>query len=215
VSGQDDILAGRGLATDRLARQLAFLAEVDRLKGVERRTRTIGGERRENSAEHSWHLALALLVLAEHAPPGVEILRAVRMALIHDLVEIDAGDSFVYDESAMGDKREREIAAAERLFPLLPLEQAEEMRRLWDEFEEGATPDARFAGAIDRFCGMLLNWHNAGGTWREHGVSADQVFHRNSPIGEAVPVLWACCSGWIDHAVREGWIAEKRKELQT
>ncbi|MFM7322263.1 MAG: HD domain-containing protein [Armatimonadota bacterium] len=184
---------------DRLDRQIAFLREVDRLKSVERRTRTIGGARRENSAEHSWHLALSVLVLAEHAESSrLDLGRALRMALLHDLVEIDAGDTFVYDASAMETKADRERVAAERIFGLLPPDQGNELRALWNEFEAGETPEARFASAVDRWCGVFQNVANAGGTWREHGIDADQVRARNRSISEGAPALWSRVDAWIE-----------------
>lgn len=200
---------------ERIAKQIDFLAEVDRLKSVERRTRLIGGARRENSAEHSWHLALALMVLREHAPAELDLFRVVRMALVHDIVEIDAGDSFVYDSQAMADKPERELAAADRLFALLPGEQGVELRALWDEFEAGETAEARYAAAIDRFCGMLLNWRNDGGTWREHAVDHAQIVARNQPIADGAPLVWQVGWEWIQTAEERGWIRRKDRELQT
>ena len=193
---------------DRLSRQLAFLAEADRLKHVLRMTATIGGERRENSAEHSWHFALAAFILAEHAKEPVDILKVLKIGLIHDLVEIDAGDSFVYSAEAMDGKEEREKAAAERIFGMLPEGQAVELRTLWDEFEAQNTPEAKFAGAVDRLCGMMPNYHNGGGTWKAHGVSAARVKERNAPMADGAPALWDAASGWIAEAVAKGWIAE-------
>ena len=204
-----------GDASERLRVQVEFLAAVDALKSIERRTRLIGGARRENSAEHSWHLALALLVLREHAPEGVDLARVLSMALVHDLVEIDAGDSFVYDRVAMADKRDRELAAAARIFALLPSEQGAQFRALWDEFEAGETAEARYAAAIDRFCGMLLNWRNDGGTWREHDVTASQVLARNRPIEFGAPLVWQMGWEWVNEAVANGWIRGDHDELQT
>lgn len=190
----------------RLDAQLAFLQEADRLKSVLRMTSLIGGARRENSAEHSWHFALMALTLAEHAAAEIDLCRVLRMALVHDLVEIDAGDAFVYDAAAMDGKAERERAAAQRLFGLLPPDQAADYHALWDEFEAQETPEARFAAAVDRLCGMLPNWRNDGGTWREHAVSAERVRARNAPIGDGAPRVWQTARGWIDAAVERGWI---------
>jgi len=204
-----------GEARERIAQQIEFLAEMDRLKTVERRTRLIGESRRENSAEHSWHLALALMVLREHAPAELDLFRVVAMALVHDVVEIDAGDSFVYDSQAMAGKRGRELAAADRLFSLLPDAQGTEFRALWDEFEAGETAEARYAAAIDRFCGMLLNWRNDGGTWREHNVDAAQIVARNQPIANGAPLVWQVGREWIQTAEELGWIMRKGAGLQT
>ena len=174
----------------RLQRQLAFLVEADRLKGILRQTTLCDASRAENSAEHSWHLALMAAVLAEHAPPGTDVARAMRMALVHDLVEIDAGDTFAYDPAANAGKAEREQRAATRVFGLLPPEQAAELRALWEEFEAQATPEARFANAIDRLQPLLNNHHSGGGSWKAHGVSRDQVLRRMAPIEAAMPGAW-------------------------
>ena len=179
-----------GAATDRLARQLEFLVEVDRLKGVVRRTTLCDGSRHENSAEHSWHLALAALVLAEHAEPAVDVLRAVRMLLVHDLVEIDAGDTFAYDAAANVGREAREREAAARIFGLLPAEQGAELRALWEEFELGESADARFAAAVDRMQPLLANDRSGGGSWRAHGVARAQVLRRMAPIERALPAAW-------------------------
>jgi putative hydrolases of HD superfamily len=195
--------------SSRLSQQLVFLAEADQLKRVLRRTSLIGGDRLENTAEHSWHFALMALTLAEHAPVSLDLTRVLKIALIHDLVEIDAGDSFVYDTAAMADKREREEAAAERIFGLLPGDQAREYRALWDEFEAQETPEAKFAAAVDRLCGMLPNYKNSGGSWVEHGVSAARVTERNAPIGAGAPALWEAAQGWIREAVEKGWISSE------
>ena len=191
----------------RLDRQVAFLLEVDRLKGVLRRTRVLEGERYENSAEHSWHLALCALVLAEHAPPGVDVQRALTMALVHDLVEIDAGDTFCYDPAANVDRDARERLAAERLFGLLPGEQGVELRALWEEFEVGTSPDAAFAVAMDRLQPLLLNFQSAGGSWREHAVTQDRVLTRMLPIREGAPTVWPLVLDLLDEAVRRGFLA--------
>jgi putative hydrolases of HD superfamily len=197
------------MTSERLTQQLAFLAEADQLKRILRRTSLIGGDRLENTAEHSWHFALLALTLAEYAPEPLDLPRVLKIALIHDLVEIDAGDSFVYDSAAMADKAEREEAAAERIFGLLPADQAAQYRALWDEFEAQETPEARFAAAMDRLCGMLPNYKNQGGSWVEHGVTAAQVTQRNAPIGEGAPALWEVASGWITEAVARGWIQKE------
>jgi putative hydrolase of HD superfamily len=190
----------------RLAQQIAFITEADKLKTVLRKTKLINGERLENSAEHSWHFALMALTLTEHAATGIDTYRVIRMALLHDLVEIDAGDSFVYDAAAMEGKAEREQAAADRIFGMLPADQAESFRALWDEFEEQQTPEAKFAAAIDRLCGMLPNYKNQGGSWKEHGISATRVTARNAPIADGSSTLWEMASQWIQEATERGWI---------
>ena len=192
----------------RLHRQFGFLAEIDRLKTVLRRTAVVDRSRLENSAEHSWHVSVMAMVLAEHAPKGTDIARAVRILLVHDLVEIDAGDTFAYDTAAHADKVERETAAADRLFGLLDADQGTALRALWDEFEEGRTPEARFANALDRFAGLLQNWAGGdGGTWRQHGVSRDAVLARMEPIREGAPTLWPLVERVVDDAAARGSLA--------
>lgn len=179
------------MPTSRLDQQIAFLKEIDRLKGIYRRTALIDRSRLENSAEHSWHLAMMALVLAEHAPEETDTLHAVRMLLVHDLVEIDAGDTFAFDAGAHHDKAARETAAADRLFALLPPDLETELRSLWDEFEAGETREAKYANALDRFSGLLQNWGGGdGGTWRRHNVTREAVLRRMEPIREGVPALW-------------------------
>ena len=175
-----------------LERQLAFLKEIDRLKSVVRLTPLIDHSRRENSAEHSWHLAMYALVLAEHAAGSVDVLRVVKMLLIHDIVEIDAGDVPFHVPSTHTGQAERERLAAERLFGLLPDAQAAEFRELWFEFEAAESDDAKFAKALDRFQPMLHNAATEGGTWVECEVTLDQVKSRcRPPIERGSPALWA------------------------
>ena len=181
---------GVEVAEDRLTRQLSFLIEIDRLKSVIRQTSLCDGSRRENSAEHSWHLAMMALVMAEHAGADIDVALVVKMLLVHDLVEIDAGDTFAYDAAGYVGKEERERAAAERLFGVLPSDQAAEIRALWDEFEAGETPSARYANALDRLQPLLANHHSKGGSWRAHGVSRAQVIKRMAPIERALPGVW-------------------------
>ncbi|MBM3496052.1 MAG: HD domain-containing protein [Armatimonadetes bacterium] len=164
------------------------------------------GSRKENDAEHSWHIALMAVVLQEHAPPALDVLRTVTMLLAHDLVEIDCGDTFCYDTAGMVGKHERESAAAERIFGMLPPDQASEMRALWDEFEARETPEARYANALDRLQPMLHNYATDGGAWREHGVTADRVLRRNRIIADGAPALWAYAREMIADAVSRGYL---------
>lgn len=184
--------------SDRLGRQICFLEEADHLKTVRRQSVLVDGSRRENSAEHSWHVALAALVLEEHADEPVDIARVVTLLLLHDVVEIDAGDTFLYDEAANRDKREREERAAERLFGLLPSEQRETLRNAWREFEDRSTPEARFAAAIDRLLPVLHNTHHGGALWKERGVTQERVIERNRPMAKAAPRLWR----WAESRIR-------------
>jgi putative hydrolases of HD superfamily len=174
----------------RLGRQVRFILEADKLKEVFRQTLCTQSRRRENDAEHSWHLCLAVIVLAECANERrIDVLRVLKMVIIHDLVEIDAGDTFAYDTARMADQHEREAVAADRIFGLLPRDQAAEFRGLWDEFEERKTAESRFAAAVDRFQPVLLNCSTAGAAWRRHGVTEDRVIARNTPIGEGSAAL--------------------------
>lgn len=193
---------------ERLERQLDFLLQIDALKRVERMTKITGGSRRENSAEHSWHLALLAAVLAEHAAEPIELPKVMTMLLLHDLVEIDAGDTFAYDDTGHESKEEREQAAAARLYGLLPADQAERFRTLWDEFERGDTAEARFALAIDRLHPVLMNHANGGGPWIEHGISRARVEARNSVIGERAPSLWAAALRRLDELDAAGAFPE-------
>lgn len=194
--------------TDRLAKQIQFLREIDGLKTVLRMTSVADRSRRENSAEHSWHIATMAVTLAEHAPDGVQIGRVVRMLLVHDIVEVDAGDTFAFDVAANHDKADRERAAADRLFGLLPGDIGITFRAWWDEFEAGQTPDARMANALDRFAALLQNTANGdGGTWRTHGVSREAVLRRMDPIREGLPPLWPYVLATVDQAVAAGHVA--------
>lgn len=185
---------------------MAFLAESDRLKNVLRQTRILSGERRENDAEHSWHLALMAMVLAEHADPPVDLTRVLAMVVVHDLVEIDAGDTFVYDTAGMADKTEREVRAAERIFGLLPADQAAHMRALWDEFEAQGTSEALFAGALDRLAAVVPNAHLDGGTWREHEIPVERIVSRNAGIHDGAPALWSHAQSLIAKVEEDGHI---------
>lgn len=192
--------------TERLERQLQFILEIDRLKGVLRRTLLSDRSRRENSAEHSWHLAVMAVLLEEHAAVEVDLSRVVKMLLVHDVVEIDAGDTFLYDEPARQNKDAAERRAAERLFGLLPPDQGSELREIWDEFEARETPEARYAYALDRLQPLLLNVATEGVAWREHGVRSHQVLDMNRPMGEGAPTLWERARTLIEQAMEKGWL---------
>lgn len=167
----------------RLEQQLSLLIELDRLKSVLRRTRVRSAEGRlENSAEHSWHVAMMALLMQEHANEPVEITKVVKMLLLHDIVEIDAGDTFVYDAQASKEQEEKELAAAHRLFGMLPQDQGQELFDVWQEFELAQSPEAKFAKALDRLIPMLLNYHNDGQSWVENEVSKSQVMQVNQKI---------------------------------
>ncbi|HEY9879190.1 MAG TPA: HD domain-containing protein [Leptolyngbyaceae cyanobacterium] len=199
--------------TQRLQQQIAFIREIDQLKNILRQTLLMDGTRRENSAEHSWHLALMVLTLAEYAPAGVDIEKAIKQLLIHDLVEIDAGDTFCYDATANLNKAEREAQAADRIFGLLPADQGQEIRELWEEFEAQATPTAQFAAALDRIQPLLHNQQTAGGTWKQHGITQEQVMKRMQPVETGAPALWPFVLQVIEDCVAAGYIAPKAKAL--
>jgi putative hydrolase of HD superfamily len=196
----------RFLESERLQKQLDFIVEADKLKNVFRQSAIINPRRRENDAEHSWHLALMAILLLEHARGEVDLLKVLKMVLIHDLVEIDAGDTFCYDEAAQGDKEERELAAAGRIFALLPEDQEKALWSLWREFETQETVEAKFAASLDRFQPLLLNHHTQGHTWSKPGVNREKVLQRNDILRDNVPPLWEYAQGIIKKAVKEGYL---------
>ncbi|TKI03805.1 HD domain-containing protein [Martelella alba] len=180
--------------------------EIDKLKGVQRRTKVLGTQRQENTAEHSWHFAVAAMALAPYAGDDVDINRVIRMALVHDIVEIDAGDVLVYDLAGRHAVHALEEAAAERLFGLLPEPQRRQFHQLWREYEAAETADARFALLLDRLMPMLMNLHNFGQSWVENGIRLEQVLARNAFIGEVYPDLWEHLQGHLYQARENGWL---------
>ncbi len=197
-------------SAERLRRQVAFIVEVDKLKEIFRQTILTQSRRAENSAEHSWHFALMIIVLAEHSNhQPLDVLRILKMVLIHDLVEIDAGDTFAYDTKNMADQHAREAVAATRIFGLLPPDQTVEFRALWDEFETQQTPEARFAMACDRFHPMLLNCLTDGHAWQKHGVTHDRVLARNAHVADGSAAIWEYAVKMIDDAVAKGHLLPK------
>jgi putative hydrolase of HD superfamily len=190
----------------RLKTQINFLLEIDRLKSILRRSILLNGERRENDAEHSWHLALCAIILSEYAKEKINVLRVIKIVLLHDLVEIDAGDTFLYDEEAKKTQKERELKAAERIFNLLPGDQACEFRQLWEEFEARNTPESRFAAALDRIQPLLLNYNTEGRMWRDHQVRHPDVIKRNRHMGEGSRELWEYAKSLIDDALDKKWL---------
>lgn len=195
---------------ERLDQQMRFVDEIGALRSVLRQTVLAGPglDRPENSAEHSWHLAMMAIVLAEHAPPGTDIGRVTGMVLVHDLVEIDAGDLFLYaDQERQRQQEIAEQAAADRIFAILPADQAAVLRRLWDEFSERRTPEAKFARALDRLQPMLENLRAGGGTWRLHGITADQVLTKVQLVEDGSPSLGRLARELVAEAVRRGLLA--------
>jgi putative hydrolase of HD superfamily len=195
--------------TERLVQQLGFVMEIDKLKGVLRQSLLADQSRRENSAEHSWHLAMMVLVLAEYVPGPIDTTRALELALTHDLVEIDAGDTFVYDDEACRDQGEREQRAAARVFGLLPEDQQAALWEQWRELEAGQTPEAKLVRVLDRLQPILLHEATTGVVWQRHGVSKSQVLKRVTEIERHAPALWPVVCRIVDDAVASGRLKDE------
>ncbi len=194
---------------NRLAQQMDFIAEIDKLKQVIRESWLIDASRKETDAEHSWHITLMVLLLREHAnEPDIDILKVLKMLLIHDIVEIDAGDTFIYDQDQTKDQNDRETKAAHRLFGLLPQDQGEELHLLWQEYEAKSTPEAKFARAIDSFQPLLLAYLNGGCSWRIHNISKSEVISLKKHIPEGSKALWVHTLMLLDQAVEKGFLKE-------
>ncbi|MBE5947226.1 MAG: HD domain-containing protein [Lachnospiraceae bacterium] len=194
---------------ERLKQQMEFILEVDKLKKIGRQSYLSDASRKENDAEHSWHLALMAVLLSEYANENVDVLKVVTMVLIHDIVEIDAGDTYAYDAAGNESKRQREEAAADRIFNILPKEQAEKMRALWEEFEECNTSEARFARALDNVQPVMLNDATDGKAWREHEVELNQVQKRNEKTKTGSQELWEYVTNLFYENVKKGNIIDK------
>ena len=192
---------------NRLEQQLTFICELDKLKEIIRQTYLLSGARRENTAEHSWQLGLMALILHEHANEPVDVAHVVKLVLAHDIVEIDAGDTFAYDTTGYEDKEAREQAAADRIFGLLPAEQAAEVRGWWDEFEARETAEARFAHAIDRLMPMMQNFYNKGGSWEKHGVVLAQALKRSAAMADGSQTIHNYTVDMLNEAVARGYLA--------
>ena len=184
---------------DRMKQQIAFLMEIDKVKNIFRQPYLADGKRQENDAEHSWHLAIAAFLLKEYVAEDVDVMKVMIMVLIHDLVEIDAGDTYAYDAEGAKTKRAREVAAADRIFGMLPEEQGGYFRELWDEFEAYESDDAKFAHLLDNFQPLLLNHESNGKSWTEHHVKKSQIYKRNEKIEETSPEVWE----WMKQIVEE------------
>lgn len=194
---------------DRFRQQIEFILEVDRLKQVLRQTILLDRSRKENSAEHSWHIALTVLILSEYAKDSdVDLFRVMKILLVHDLIEIDAGDTYCYDEQGRKDQARRERKAANRIFNLLPPDQAATLRELWDEFEERKTSESKFANALDRVQPFLHNYFTRGQVWLENDIKSSQVKSRMRPVNDGSPFLWDYVSSLIDDAVKKGFLGE-------
>ena len=194
---------------DRLSKQMNFILELDRLKDIKRQTYKLNGIEQENDAEHSWHLAVMALLLSEYSNEKVDILRVMSMVLIHDVIEIDAGDTYAYDEAGNQTKRERELKAAKRLFGMLPEVQEKQMWGLWDEFENFKTPESKFANVLDRVQPGMLNDATGGKAWLEHDVAKHQIVNRNAKIHEGSEILSEYMMNMIDKNVKLGKIKDE------
>lgn len=191
----------------RLLKQIEFIVEIDKLKQILRQNVIIGTTRNENDAEHSWHLCVMAMLLSEYSSEkDIDVLKVVKMLLVHDLVEIDAGDTFCYDEKANEDKEEREKKAANKLFSVLPKDQSEEIMKLWREFEELETPESRFAACLDRFQPLILNYNTNGHTWQKPGVTSEKVLKRNSLLVENAPELWDYAKSIVEDSINKGYL---------
>ena len=190
--------------TDGASEALDFIVEIDKMKSIQRRSLTYDGSHYENDAEHSWHLSVMALALARYAARPVNMERVLKMTLIHDLVEVYAGDTFAFDAAATAGQKEREEAAADKLFAMIP--EGAALRALWEEFDEGRTADASFAAALDRLQPLLANHLNEGHTWRMGNVDSAAVYRRVGPIREAIPALWDTVCAMVEEGVEKGYI---------
>lgn len=193
--------------SERLIKQIEFIVEVDKLKRIFRQNAIIGTIESENDAEHSWHLAVMAILLSEYSSTKeLDMLRVLKMLLIHDLVEIHAGDTFCYDEKGNLDKLEREQRSADKLFNILPSDQAQEIMDLWLEFETMETPEACFAASLDRLQPLLLNYHTSGHTWKRPGINSEKVLKRNRVLEKPVPLLWEYAQEIIEDSIQKGYL---------
>lgn len=190
-------------------KQIRFIMELDKLKNVGRQTYLGDASRKENDAEHSWHLALMAFILSDYANERIDVLKAMKMALLHDVIEIDAGDTYAYDDKGNETKRERELKAADRIFGLLPEKQAAEYRQLWDEFEAMETPEAKFVNMLDKVQPILLNDASGGKSWIEHGIKLSQVMARNARTREGSEELWAYAEGLLEANAEKGLLKKE------
>lgn len=192
--------------SERLQKQMDFILEVDKIKKIGRQTYLSDGSRKENDAEHSWHLALMCALLAEYSKEPIDVRKTMLMVLIHDIVEIDAGDTYAYDEAGNTTKRDREVKAAERIFGLLPEDQGQELRDLWEEFELAQSQEAKFALALDKVQPTMLNDASEGKSWEEHGVNLSQIIKRNERTSDGAEMLWQYALCLLDRNVKKGKI---------
>ncbi len=189
---------------DNLLKQVSFIKEIDKIKYIQRKTKLFNSDRHENDAEHSWHLAMMTIVLAEHSDAPIDVLKVLKMVLIHDIVEIDAGDTFIYDTLKNHTNTNEELLAAKRIFGLLPADQADDFIAIWEEFEAGKTNEAKFAKSMDRFEPLLQNASNKGGTWTEFNVDYDKVYNKKKVIKEGSTSIWNYAENLLNESVENG-----------
>ena len=199
---------------ERLKQQMDFILEVDKVKNIMRQTYLADGKRKENDAEHSWHLALMAVLLKEYANEEVDLAKVIPMVLVHDLVEIDAGDTYAYDEAGAATKEEREKKAADRIYGILPKDQGKWLYGLWQEFEAYETPEAKFAHVLDNSQPLFLNDASDGISWTEHGVKKSQIYKRNRRTGEGYEKIWEYMQELIEKHIRLGHVIDDMKEEQ-
>lgn len=192
----------------RIDKQTNFVLEIDKLKNIIRRSYLLDKRRKENTAEHSWHVSTMALLMSEHYEKKVDILRVVKMLLIHDIVEIDAGDTYIYDEKEKAKKSAKEQLAAKRIFGLLPNDQKQELSELWQEYEDKQTPEAQYAYCMDRIIPLLSNYYTQGKSWQEHGILSSQVYDLFSPMKNISPYFYNYAINLVEKAIKEKYIAE-------
>jgi len=195
------------MVKDRLNKDIQFILELDKMKSILRQTSLIDGSRNENDAEHSWHIAVMAMVLSEYANKEIDVCKAIKMLLVHDIIEIYAGDTFCYDTEANKSKKERELEAADRIFGILDQDKGRKIRELWEEFEEMKTDEAIFAAAMDRMQPLFSNYYSGGGTWKKYNVKREQVYKRMEPIKYASKQLWEFTVSMIEDAIEKGYIS--------
>ena len=198
---------------NNLSKQVSFIKEIDKIKYIQRKTKLFNSNRPENDAEHSWHLAMMIIVLAEHSDTPIDLLKVIKMVLIHDIVEIDAGDTFIYDTQNSHTNTDNERMAAKRIFGLLPKEQADELIAIWEEFETGETNEAKFAKSMDRFEPLLQNTSNNGGSWKEFDVDYEKVYEKKKVIKAGSSSLWNYAENLIDESVDKGILKKTKKDV--
>lgn len=203
-----EIIGDDNMVSERLLKDMEFIVELDKMKTILRQTSIIGQDKREDDAQHSWHISVMAMVLAEYTNEEVDLGKVIKMLLTHDLVEIYAGDTFCYDKVGNDDKKERELLAAEKIFGILDEDKGKELRALWDEFEEMETKEALFAASMDRLQPMLSNYNNHGGTWKKFNVDKEDIYKRIAPVKKSSDKLWKFVETMIEDAQNKGLIKQ-------